>query len=480
MKSLPSRLLGVTVAFVAAAACSSSPSPPGTTGGASASATSSSATSGSTSSAGGAGTSAAVTASVTGAGGGGGGATASGTGGTGGLGGGASSSSTGSSSVSSSGSGGSAADLDADGDGWTPNEGDCCDTLGQCNAPQLINPGAFEFPGNGVDDDCDPLTIDNGAALDCAPPALMAPTSADDLVKAMDLCQLTTEVPPKPLRKWGVLASSLHLADGTSTPKDIQTGVLAGFGANVVPQGGPTMAAISTGSARSQNNSGFVTPQAPSSYNASTEATQPAQFLAAHGGVDPTPPTCAPCVGIGCGKAFDSVDLKVRIRVPTNASSFSYRTRFFTAEYPERLCSTHNDFFVVLLKTGWKPDPNQMPPSLPLPIDTNILLDSQGNPVSVDNAFFPVCFPTPGAPPGSCPGGTLDLVGSGYGGPGNSVSDGAATDWLVSDAPVVPGETIELELVVWDAIDHQGDSLALIDKFRWTLPDDCGGPCGHP
>ena len=418
-----------------------------------------------------------MTASVTGAGGSGGtggGVTASGTGGAGGLGGGAAS------SISSSGSGGNTGDLDDDGDGWTPNEGDCCDTLSDCNAPKFINPGAFEFPGNGVDDDCDPLTTDNGAALDCAPPPLMVPTSADDLIKAMDLCQLTTEAPPKPLRKWGVLATSLHLADGTSMPNDIQAGVLAGFGANVVPQGGPTMAAISTGSARSQNNSGFVTPQAPSSYNASTEVTQPAQFIAAHGGVDPTPATCPACVGAGCDKAFDSVDLKVRIRVPTNAFSFSFRTRFFTAEYPERLCAKNNDFFVVLLKSAWKPDPGQVPPLPPFPADTNILVDSHGNLVSVDNAFFDVCFPTPGAPPGSCPGGTLDLLGSGYGGPGNSVSDGAATEWLTSDAPVVPGETIELDFVVWDAMDHQGDSLALIDKFRWNVPVNCGGPCPHP
>ncbi len=68
----------------------------------------------------------------------------------------------------------------------------------------------------------------------------------------------------------------------------------------------------------------------------------------------------------------------------------------------------------------------------------------------------------------------------GLGGPGDSVSDGAATGWLIADAPVVPGETIELDFVIWDAMDHQGDSLALIDEFRWQMPFDCGGPCPHP
>jgi hypothetical protein len=296
----------------------------------------------------------------------------------------------------------------------------------------------------------------------------------------MDLCQFVSEVAPKPQRKWGVISTSLHLADGTLAPKDLQVGVLGSFGASVVPQAGATMAAISSGSARSANDSGFHSPQAPSSYDANTVVTQPAQFLAAHNGQDPTPMTCAPCVGIGCDKAFDSVDLNVRIRVPTNANAFSFRHRLFTAEYPERLCGKNNDFFLVLLKTAWTPDPNQMPIPLPLPFDKNIAFDAQKHLMSVDNASFEVCFPGPGAPPGSCPGGTLDLIGNGYGGPGNNVNDGAATSWLIADAPMVPGEIIELDFVIWDALDHQGDSLALIDRFRWSPPSGCGGNCPHP
>ncbi len=45
--------------------------------------------------------------------------------------------------------------------------------------------------------------------------------------------------------------------------------------------------------------------------------------------------------------------------------------------------------------------------------------------------------------------------------------DGGGTVWLTNDAPVVPGETIELELALWDAGDHHVDSLFLLDKFRW-------------
>ena len=49
---------------------------------------------------------------------------------------------------------------DADGDGWTPTDGDCTDY------DASVNPGALEDCGNGVDDDCDG-TMD-GDDLECA------------------------------------------------------------------------------------------------------------------------------------------------------------------------------------------------------------------------------------------------------------------------------------------------------------------------
>ena len=74
-----------------------------------------------------------------------------------------------------------------------------------------------------------------------------------------------------------------------------------------------------------------------------------------------------------------------------------------------------------------------------------------------------------GAPPGSCPDGTLDLIGNGMGGWNNNLKDGGGTTWLTNEAPVVPGETIELEFMIWDSGDHKVDSVALLDHFKWQI-----------
>jgi hypothetical protein len=90
----------------------------------------------------------------------------------------------------------------------------------------------------------------------------MTPTSSLKLARAMDLCQLTTETPPLPQKKWGVISTGLLLADGTSMipPKDVQAGVLANYGPNVLPKKNATMASISTGTARKEGDPGHVYP----------------------------------------------------------------------------------------------------------------------------------------------------------------------------------------------------------------------------
>jgi hypothetical protein len=367
-------------------------------------------------------------------------------------------------------------------------QGDCCDTPGICGKPELVNPGAFEYLGNGVDDDCDAVTADYLPVPDCGPGALEVPTSGEDLLRSMDICQFTKETLPKAKQKWGVISSQLLFADGSPNPKiettgNVQVGVLANYGLYVKPQKGSTMASLSCGTARDLGDAGYVHPQNGTvtgqlgSYNANTRVQVPAAYLKEHDGKVPSPGNCPICVPPtnpdggapppnDCIAAFDSVNLKARIRVPTNAFSFSYKFKFYTAEYPEFICQKFNDFFVVLLDSSWVPNPKANPPELPLPADKNIAFDAQKNAVSVNNGFFEVCYPFK---TGDCPGGTLDLEGTGMGGWGTNYKDGGGTEWLTNDAPVVPGETIELQFIIWDAGDHNVDSLVLLDKFRWNV-----------
>lgn len=54
-------------------------------------------------------------------------------------------------------------------------------------------------------------------------------------------------------------------------------------------------------------------------------------------------------------------------------------------------------------------------------------------------------------------------------GAGNDTStNGGATGWLSSQAPVQPGEAFTLELMIWDTGDGILDSSVLIDNFSWA------------
>ena len=44
---------------------------------------------------------------------------------------------------------------------------------------------------------------------------------------------------------------------------------------------------------------------------------------------------------------------------------------------------------------------------------------------------------------------------------------GGATGWLTSTAPVKGGETITLQLIIWDTGDANWDSSVLVDHVQW-------------
>jgi hypothetical protein len=201
-------------------------------------------------------------------------------------------------------------------------------------------------------------------------------------------------------------------------------------------------------------------------------------------------PASVGCNAGGCpagSGANDAASVQLTIRVPTNAKSFSYDFRFFSAEFQSFQCTTFNDFFLTLLKSTWTPNPVALPcaPAMmgadceesgicnanntcaiapPLPLDRNIAFDSLKNPLSVNNGFFQVCVPKAGLC-SACPLGNSELALTGM----QLNNTGGGTAWLTNDAPVVPGETITLDLMIFDVSDHLIDSLVLLDNFRWNL-----------
>lgn len=325
---------------------------------------------------------------------------------------------------------------DADGDGWTVADGDCADTpSGSITSPELVNPGAYDIPGNGIDDDCDGV-VDNPTPTTCSVTTNLAAT-AMGLANALDICQATTMNPPPAFKRWGLISAQLLQASGGSAPAPVQTAVKTGFGNVVGPVLNATMALLSSGTARAANDPGYVAPSGGFS-SGLAPVSAPADFTGPNGGhyylstcPQPTDPV------------FDSVRLQLVLRVPTNASGFRFRHRFFSAEYPEQ-CSQYSDHFIALLTSG----------SPSIPPNKNVLFDSQFNPVSVQTAYFEVCS--------GCPSGDADLAGTGYDGKG-------ATDWTIASAPVLPGEVITLEFHIWDSSDAQVDALGILDGFEWIF-----------
>lgn len=344
---------------------------------------------------------------------------------------------------------------DLDGDGWTRCDGDCCDDPSTCASPASVNPGAFEVAGNGVDDDCDPTTPDTGP-VDCSTSAKFGGVTALDLARAMGLCRSTTQNAPLADRTWGLIDASFTNADG-STPaaaaltamQDSQSAVLADYGTGgVLPISGATMAGISTGMMRDEDDPGYVAPNPGTDFGRT--GNPPAGYLAAHAGSLPSLPSCN---GTGCAVgsgANDSIDLRLVIRVPTNATFLDYEYRFFSSEYAQYACSAYNDFHLALLTSG----------AAGLPGDGNIAFDANGNPMSVNSGSLSICTPSGCY---ACFDGATQLQGTGM----EVNATGGGTPWLQVRAPVVAGETITLDMMIFDVTDGTLDSIVLLDGFHW-------------
>lgn len=362
---------------------------------------------------------------------------------------------------------------DKDGDGFfSCVEGelaDCCDEeITECVGAAFVNPGAFEVAGNEVDDDCDGMTDEATPSCDQG----LISSSSDPLAyaRALDLCATTSEDAPT----WGVISGSFARADGTGSPVASQRSIRPQFGDANLPFTGNSMVVLSSGTAAApgQNSPNHGAFEPGTEFNNSVPIPIPI-------------PTC-PNVGTGDGMARDSIQLSLDIRVPTNARSFTAKFAFFSAEYPEWVCSQYNDAFVAILTSEAD---NDVPNGNIAVFDAN-----DGNPpwpISINMAKLTADSDIPLFT--TCQSGTVGcqanmpfsmdkctdtegLVGTGFDAidttqscNGDGFPVGGGTGWLGMAGNVEPGEVITIDFAIWDAGGYRFDSLVLLDDWQWSL-----------
>lgn len=290
---------------------------------------------------------------------------------------------------------------------------------------------------------------DSGVAIDTDDPF--------EAAAAMGLCTRATEDDA-----WGLVDARWTMADGSAATSvdayHLGHGVLRSFGDEVSPREGDRLLVLSSGTARQPGDPDYFTPEG---FDKLYTSPSPAGY----------PKESPACPGVSTGITHDDVALEVVVRAPPDAESLAFDFDFFTYEWPVFVCSPFNDFFFALMT----PTPDGLS-------DPNISFDSEGNLVSVNNALVKVCDcvggPPCDAPPMmpivefDCEDGDDELDGTGF-------EDHAATSWLTTRAPVVPGQDTSLRFTIYDSGDGFLDSTVVIDNFRW-LGDPTTDPITEP
>ena len=372
---------------------------------------------------------------------------------------------------------------DIDGDGFTYCSGDCCESSWECSDPVRTGPASFEIPENGIDDNCngevdETESCDSGIAGDSKDPI--------DLAKSIGIC------PVSETRNYGLVSAEilfpdettesqsfdLSTSDGTvscggNPPNPDSYSILSKFGNIIKPREGDSFVMMSNGVAADPIPDSGTQANGLTWEQMCTRSNAPQDWYQANGNQFPDSPGCGGLMSggdPGTEPLNDPVMLKLKLKVPNNASSFSFDIYFFSREFPEYVCQ-YNDFFVILLDSAFTSDDM----NLQNPIDKNLAMDEFKNPVGINLAksglFRVCCDGNPfvcGYTPGNsfaefCTLGPGELDGTGLYGADKE----GGTGWLVTRGNVVEGEEITLRLAIWDALDHVYDSEVVIDNFQW-------------
>ena len=168
----------------------------------------------------------------------------------------------------------------------------CVGGVGCAHKGQFI-PGGADFPGNGLDDDCNGLTDETTT---CDAPGTLDSAKSSDYVTAVDLCTAVTA-------DFAILSSPKARA------------IRGDFGKNIKPILGSHLIAISTGVVAIPSDPGYV---------------------AAANGTDFKVTANLPATPAGCAAGgHDPTAFHLQVKVPTNATSLSFDWFLLSQEYPQ-------------------------------------------------------------------------------------------------------------------------------------------------
>src|SRR5690606_23926956 len=223
---------------------------------------------------------------------------------------------------------------DADGEGYSEDEGYCDDE------EAMVVPGAIEINENevgepeGIDNDCD------GAVDEGEPPCAtdLSPEDPMAFAHAIDVCNQVRDA------RWAEDAN----IDARSR------GIFPAYGDTYVRHMGPDFMVLSTGIAGDRNHPAFD--------DTSTDLGNSVPH--------PDPQGAIGCSDADPGTVNDYTELELVLDVPANANSFSFDFNFMSIEFPEYVCTQFDDTFLAMLQS--------------LEYTGNVSFDSQGNRMSIN------------------------------------------------------------------------------------------------